>query len=88
LSQLFITHQTKGNAISAARTTSFKKSFESIITTLLTDAPTTLRMPISFCLLCAVNAARPNKPKHEMRIARPAKYFDKTATRLSEVYNA
>jgi hypothetical protein len=42
-----------GMAIKSAINTSMIKSFDSIIATLLTDAPTTFCMPISFCLLCA-----------------------------------
>jgi len=40
---------------------------------LLTEAPTTLRMPISFIRCSAVKIARPNKPKQEMKMARKEK---------------
>jgi hypothetical protein len=67
--------------------TNIKKSFESIATTLLTEAPITFLIPISFCLFCAVNAARPNKPRQEIITAIPAKYFDNTATLWSVAYS-
>src|SRR5437764_15464222 len=81
-------HHEIGIAISNAIHINPRKSFESIATTLLTDAPITFLMPISFCLFCAVNAARPNKPRQEIRTAMPAKYFDKAAIRSSDAYKA
>ena len=59
-------------------------SFDNKLQILNMEAPITLRMLISFFLRCAVNAANPNMPRHEMRIAMPAKYSDKAATRHSE----
>ena len=47
-SHLFIAHHATGNAITEAISTSFKKSFESIVTIFVTDAPNTFRIPISF----------------------------------------
>ena len=51
-------------------------------------APNTFRMEISLILRCAVKAAKPKSPNQEMRIANPAKYFDKVETRFSDSYNS
>src|ERR1700730_8761205 len=79
-------HQDMGKAIPMDINTSFRKSADSIAVILFTEAPMTLRIPISFCLRCAVNAARPKSPRQEIRIANPAKYLDKMATRTSVAY--
>ena len=86
-SQAFAANHDTGIAISSAKETNNKKSFESMATTLLTDAPITLRMPISFCLFCAVKAAKPNKPRQEITMVIAAKYFDSSATLCSDTYN-
>ncbi len=57
-----------------------------MVVILLTDAPITFLIPISFLLFCAVKAASPNKPRQEMMIASPAKYFDNTETLVSLTY--
>ncbi len=49
-------------------------------------APSTFLIPISFLLFCAVNAAKPNKPRHEITMANPAKYVDNADTLVSESY--
>ena len=57
-----------------------------MVVMLATDAPITFLIPISFLLFCAVKAANPNRPKHEIMMARPAKYFDKADTLVSLSY--
>ena len=85
-SQLLISHHDTGRAIASEIKVSRKNSFDSIVVTFTIDAPTTFLMAISFLLFCAVNAARPNKPRHEITIAKPAKYFDSTDTLDSDSY--
>jgi len=48
-------------------------SFESNNQTSDTDAPSTLRMPISFVRCYAMYAARPNNPRQEIKMASAAK---------------
>src|SRR5579863_4874221 len=76
LSQLSITHHAIGNAIMHDNTISFRKSFDNNEVMPVTLAPNTLRTPISFFLRSAVYAARPNKPRQEIKIARPANTLD------------
>ena len=71
---LFITHHATGDAIRMAMPTSFKKSFDSSATIPATLAPNTLRTPISLVRCSALNVARPNKPRQEMRMAIMVKY--------------
>src|SRR5258706_8628538 len=85
-SQLFISHQDTGNAISNDNITSLRKSFDSMAVISLTEAPIAFLMPISFCRFCAVNAAKPKSPKQEIMIASAAKYFDKAETLVSVSY--
>src|SRR6185503_15518464 len=85
-SQLCIIHHDTGNAINKEMPTSFKKSFDNIVVMLVTDAPTTFLIPISFLLFCAVKAAKPNKPRQEIIMAKPAKYFDNADTLVSVSY--
>src|SRR6476660_7749037 len=47
-SHLFIAHHATGNATRADIIMSFKKSLDNMLTIALTDAPSTLRIPISF----------------------------------------
>ncbi len=68
-SQLCMAHHASGNATNEAINTSFKKSFESIATTLPTLAPSTLRILISLERCCVVYAARPNKPIQAIKMA-------------------
>ncbi len=58
----------------AEMTTSIKKSFESSCTILLTLAPNTFLIPISFMRWVMANADSPNKPKQAIKIARQAKW--------------
>ena len=51
---LFITHHATGDATRMEINTSFRKSLDNIITILLTEAPTTFLIPISF-VLCNSN---------------------------------
>ena len=70
--QVFIAYQAMGDAMTMAIRTSLRKSLESRITRLATDAPNTLRTPISFVLISAINMDRPSKPRHDIKIAIPA----------------
>ena len=64
----------------------YKKSFERRKTNPFVLAPNTFLIPISLVLFSAVNAANPNKPRHEIIIANPAKYFERVSTRFSAEY--
>src|SRR5437764_14564503 len=68
-SHLCMPHQETGNAINDAMSTSFKKSFESIVKILPTVAPNTFLTLISLVRYCVVYAARPNKPMHAIKMA-------------------
>src|SRR5258708_25623445 len=48
-------------------------SFDNNCHKLNTDAPNTLRTPISFTLCSATKEAKPKRPRQEMIIANPAK---------------
>jgi hypothetical protein len=65
-------HQPMGAETAKAKITNFEKSFESKITKLATEAPITLRMPISFVRCSAIKAANPNKPRQVITIANDA----------------
>ena len=52
----------------------------------LLTPPITFSPAISFLLFCAVNAAKPNKPRHETTIVNPAKYFDNADILVFESY--
>ena len=62
-----------GAAITNAIKTSLADSMERSFTIWNSDAPITLRTPISLVLRSAVNEAIPNSPKHATRIASPEK---------------
>ncbi len=85
-SHAFIAIHETGNPMSIEIMISRIKSFDNITITLLTDAPKTFRIPISFVRTSALKVASPNNPRHEMIIASAAKYFDITDTRCSEIY--
>ena len=59
-----------GVAIRQEISTKTTKSLDKDCQSLATDAPNTLRMPISLVRCSAMNDARPNKPKHEIKMAR------------------
>lgn len=61
-----------GVATSNDITTSVKKSFDNKEVIFNTDAPNTFLIPISLILFSAIYAARPNNPKHDIRIVNPA----------------
>ena len=65
---MFAANQTVGIAIINEIQTSFKKSFDKIATTPFTDAPSTLRIPISFVLFSADKTDNPNKPIQEIKM--------------------
>ena len=85
-SQLFISHHDTGKANSNEIKINRKKSADSMVVIFITDAPITFLTPISFLLFCAVKAANPNKPRHEIIIANAAKYFDNADTLVSVLY--
>ena len=58
-----------GVAITNDTATRIKKSFDNSFTIPDTLEPNTFRIPISLLLCSALNAASPNKPRHEIRIA-------------------
>jgi hypothetical protein len=70
---LCMKYQATGKAIMAAISTSFKKSFERSVTIVLTSAPKTFLIPISFIRWVMANAERPNRPRQAMKIAMHAK---------------
>src|SRR3546814_1951640 len=70
-SHLLMAHQAMGDAMTTATSTNFIKSVDNIATMPDTDAPSTLRMPISLVRWKAVNAANPNSPKQLMNIVIP-----------------
>src|ERR1700744_647329 len=70
-SHLFITYHAIGKAITEAMITSFIKSVESMVTTLLTEAPNTFLIPISFMRRSPVYMASPNTPKKATMSDRP-----------------
>ena len=73
-SHLCITNQAIGEATKIETAISFKKSLESKLTMLVTLAPSTFLTPISLKRCSALNVARPNKPRHEMKMAMIVKY--------------
>src|ERR1700722_371915 len=70
--QLFITNHASGEAITNEMKMSLIKSFDKRKTILLTDAPSTLRTPISFVRCVVVNNESPSKPRHAMKMAKLA----------------
>ena len=64
-----MTHQAIGEAMTIEMATSFRKSFESSDTIPVTLAPSTFLTPISFVRCSALNVAKPNKPRQEIRMA-------------------
>src|SRR3954470_24644663 len=72
-----------GTEIRHEMMTSTTKSFDSILHRLLTDAPITLRTPISFVRCSVTKEARPNSPRQLMRIASVANTDASFPTRSS-----
>src|SRR3546814_3129000 len=81
-------HQAMGDAMTTATSTNFIKSVDNIATMPDTDAPSTLRMPISLVRWKAVNAANPNSPKQLMNIVIPVATLISVAVWRSLVYQA
>src|SRR6476469_10757984 len=75
-SHLSMAHHASCDAMINEIITSLKKSLESKVVMLCTEAPSTRRTPISLMRFCAIYAARPNKPRQEMNMVRPAKSAD------------
>ena len=68
--------------------TSCTNSFASNPVSPVTEAPSTLRMPISFVRRSAVYAAKPNKPRQEIKIASIANMPANFPISVSEANNA
>src|SRR5579871_4355861 len=66
-------HHAIGVDIKNERTTNNTNSFDNNFQRLNTEAPSTFRTPISLVRCSAINDANPNKPKHEINIARTEK---------------
>src|SRR6185437_16642097 len=81
-SQPCMKYQDVGTAKHSEMRIRLTKSFDSICHTLSTDAPSTLRTPISLVLCAATKEARPNNPRQEIRMVSPAKRPDSVAVRL------
>ena len=60
-----------GTATTNAVMTNFRKSLLNKPTTEATLAPNTFLTPISLVLDSTVNIAKPNRPKHAIKIANP-----------------
>src|SRR3569833_32550 len=71
-SQFTIKYNASGDAITQLISTSTTKSRDNNIHTWAIDAPSTLRIPTSLVRCSATYAARPNKPRHEINMARAA----------------
>src|SRR3954468_3074796 len=80
-------NQATMKAMMAAKPTSFKKSFDNSVTIVLTSAPSTLRIPISFVRWLMVKADSPNKPRHAIKIARQEKIVNNVFCLFSASYN-
>src|SRR4030095_5622544 len=87
-SQLCIIHQAMGDAMTKAIATSLMKSFESSVTIFDTDAPSTLRTPISFVRCAVEKSDKPNKPRHAIKMAKPANIANTFPNNLSLAYCA
>ena len=79
-------YQATGNASSDEKAMSFKNSADNNPARPIMPAPRTLRIPISFVLRSAVKAARPNKPRQEIQIARAANTLDNLLTSKPEYF--
>ena len=82
-SQVLIAHHATGDAITSEMTTSFRKSFESNVVIVSTDAPSTFRTPTSLMRFSAMYVASPNRPRQEMKIVNPANKAAKVPMRCS-----
>src|SRR6188768_2046692 len=62
-------HQETGKPINKLRMIDFVNSLQSMIARFPTEAPITFLIPSSLVLLSAVKVAKPNNPRHEIRMA-------------------
>src|SRR5215203_1336731 len=85
-SHLFMNHHAIGKAIRDAISTNLKKSLDNIPTILLTVAPNTFLIPISFVFCSAAYAANPNRPRQAIKIASTAKEIKILPALSSERY--
>src|SRR5687767_2378457 len=86
-SHSFIRYQATGTARTKAINTNFKKSFERSTTTCGTDAPNTLRTPISFTRCCAEKVASPSKPRQAITIPSITRVINNFWNLLSAAYS-
>ena len=75
-------------AMMVAINTGFSISFESNITMPCADEPNTFLTPISLIRFAAVNEARPNKPRHAIKIASPENILNMVCCLKSVLYNS
>src|SRR5579862_1725501 len=85
-SHLLIKYQAAGQARAKATATSTRKSVDNSLMILVTDAPTTFRIPISLVLLSTINAVRPNRPRQAMIMATLVMYRKTALKRCSDRY--
>src|SRR6187399_1043667 len=62
-------YQEIGKPINKLRMIRFVNSLQSMMARFPTEAPITFRIPNSLVLLSAVKVAKPNNPRHEIRMA-------------------
>src|SRR5689334_3279368 len=74
-----------GMAIKQEMATNSIKSFDNKPQMFAVEAPSTLRMPISFTRCSATKEVRPNKPRQEINMANAAKKVDNLPTRFSSL---
>src|SRR4051812_6459415 len=79
-------YQAIGVAIIIAMMTSLIKSIDNKPTMLLTSAPNTFRIPISFVRNCAVYVANPSNPRQAIKMARQEKVVNNLLKIKSDLY--
>ena len=83
---LFMVNHAIGTAITVATATNFAKLFANKIVTDVTEAPNTLRMPISFVRCAVANITKPNKPRHAIINASTVNASDNCSCFCSAAY--
>ena len=73
--QLFIAHQASGNAIRKATNTKAMKSFDNNVTNCVTDAPNTLRTPISLVRVLVIYMTKAQQTKATDKNAKSRRPF-------------
>ncbi len=80
-------YHASGAASTKAMPTSLRKSLESSATMLPTDAPSTLRTPISLVRCWAVNEASPNRPRQATKMDSPVNTPNSRPKACSDSYS-